>query len=104
MPAAIYASDEHTYYFLSGFIQSLDIKNNCFPSLHVANAFTAAFYLALKRKPLLKYMIWIWFILICWSVISTGQHYFYDIIGGIVVAMISLYIQFKRWVSIQLFI
>jgi membrane-associated phospholipid phosphatase len=95
MPTALYTSEEHTHYFLSRFIQSLDIRNNCFPSLHVANAYTAAFYLALKKKLLISCMIWIWFILICWSVISTGQHYFYDIIGGIAVAMISLYITGK---------
>jgi membrane-associated phospholipid phosphatase len=92
MPAAIYSSEEHTHYFLSRFIQSLDVKNNCFPSLHIANAYTAAFYLALNRKLILRCIIWIWFILICWSVISTGQHYFYDIIGGIILALISLYI------------
>jgi membrane-associated phospholipid phosphatase len=92
MPAAIYASEEHTHYFLSRIIQSLDIKNNCFPSLHVANAYTAAFFLALKRQFPLKCMIWTWFILISWSVMSTGQHYFYDILGGIAVALISLFV------------
>jgi membrane-associated phospholipid phosphatase len=92
MPAAIYSSEEHTHYFLSRLLHSLDVKNNCFPSLHIANACTAAFYLALKSKLFLKYIIWIWFILICWSVMSIGQHYFYDIIGGILLALISLYI------------
>ena len=95
MPAAIYSSEEHTHYFLSRFIQSLDVKTNCFPSLHIANAFTAAFFLALKRKFVLRCIVWIWFILICWSVISTGQHYFYDIIGGIILALVSLYIAGK---------
>lgn len=92
MPPAIYASDEHTHYFLSRIIQSLDVKNNCFPSLHIANAYTAAFFLAIERKLILKWVVWIWFFLICWSVMSTGQHYFYDIIGGIILALISLYI------------
>lgn len=91
MPAAIYASTEHTHYFLSRIIQSLDVKNNCFPSLHIANAYVAAFYLAVERKLILKWIVWIWFILICWSVMSTGQHYFYDILGGIILALISLY-------------
>jgi membrane-associated phospholipid phosphatase len=95
MPAAVYSSEEHTHYFLSKLLQSLDVKNNCFPSLHVANAYTAAFYLALNRKLLLRCIIWIWFILLCWSVVSTGQHYFYDIIGGIVVALISLFLTGK---------
>jgi membrane-associated phospholipid phosphatase len=92
MPAVIYSGEEHTFYFLSRLVQSLDVKNNCFPSLHIANAFTAAFYLALKRKLFLRSVLWIWFVLICWSVISTGQHYFYDILGGIILAFISLYI------------
>jgi membrane-associated phospholipid phosphatase len=92
MPDAIYLSEEHTHYFLSRVLHSLDVKNNCFPSLHIANACTAAFYLALKRKFFLRCIVWIWFILICWSVISTGQHYFYDIIGGIILALISFYI------------
>jgi membrane-associated phospholipid phosphatase len=92
MPASIYFSEEHTHNFISRILHSLDVKNNCFPSLHIANAYTAAFYLALKRKLLLRYIIWIWFILICWSVISTGQHYFYDIIGGVILALASMYI------------
>jgi membrane-associated phospholipid phosphatase len=92
MPAAIYTSEEHTHYFLSRFVQSLDVQTNCFPSLHIANAFIAAYYLTLERKLFVKWIVWTWFILICWSVISTGQHYFYDIIGGIILAMISLFI------------
>ncbi|MEJ0080550.1 MAG: phosphatase PAP2 family protein [Puia sp.] len=92
MPVAIYASEEHTYYFLSKLLHTLDVSTNCFPSLHIANAFTSAYYLAVKRKLILRSIIWLWFILICWSVISTGQHYFYDIIGGIFLALISLYI------------
>ncbi len=91
MPDAIYSSEEHTHYFISRMVHSLDVKNNCFPSLHIANAFTAAFYLALRRKLFLKSILWTWFILICWSVISIGQHYFYDIIGGIIVAAIGVY-------------
>lgn len=90
MPVSIYSSEEHTHYFLSRLVQSLDVKTNCFPSLHIANACTAAFYIAIKRKLFLKCIVWVWFILICWSVISTGQHYFYDIIGGIILAVISL--------------
>lgn len=92
MPAAIYASKEHTHFFLSRFIQSLDVQTNCFPSLHIANACVAAFYLAVDRKLYVRCTVWTWFILICWSVISTGQHYFYDVIGGIVLALISLYL------------
>ncbi len=91
MPAAIYSSEEHTHFLLSRLVQSLDVKNNCFPSLHIANACTAAYFLAIRRKLLLRTIIWIWFSLICWSVISTGQHYFYDIIGGILLGSISLY-------------
>jgi len=90
MPAAIYSNEEHTNYFLSRLVQSLDVKNNCFPSLHIANACTAAFYLAIQRKLAVKFFIGAWLILICWSVLSTGQHYFYDIIGGIFVSLISL--------------
>jgi membrane-associated phospholipid phosphatase len=92
MPSAIYTSEEHTNYFLSRFVQSLDVQTNCFPSLHIANAFIAAYYLTLDRKLFVKCIVWTWFILICWSVISTGQHYFYDIIGGLILALISLYI------------
>ena len=99
MPSAIYSSEEHTYYFLSKMLHSLDVKSNCFPSLHIANAFTAAFYLGLKRKLFLRSIIWIWFILICWSVISIGQHYFYDIIGGIILALIGLYLIWFRGIS-----
>jgi len=92
MPHIYYSDEVHTNYFLLKFIQAVDINYNCFPSIHISNALTASYFLALNRSLFLKYIIWLWFLLITWSVISTKQHYFYDILGGVILAMISLFI------------
>jgi membrane-associated phospholipid phosphatase len=92
MPHIYYSDEEHTSYFLSKFILAVDINYNCFPSIHISNALTASYFLALNRRLFLKCIIWFWFLLITWSVISTKQHYFYDILGGIILSMISLYV------------
>jgi membrane-associated phospholipid phosphatase len=91
IPPDYYSNEEHTRYFLSKLIQNIDANNNCFPSIHIANSLAAAYYFGLHKGFFLKYIVWFWFLLISWSVLSTKQHYFLDIPGGIIVALISLY-------------
>jgi membrane-associated phospholipid phosphatase len=71
-------------------IRGRDQNLNCFPSLHIANALAAVYFLNNGRHPLIKTLCWIWFALIAWSVLSTKQHCFYDIVGGTVLAAVSL--------------
>lgn len=74
---------------------SVDTPANAFPSLHVGLSMLAALYahrvldeaFSRKARLALLLLIWVWTVLIAWSTMATKQHYFYDVLGGIVVAV-----------------
>ena len=84
-----------------------DMPTNCFPSMHVA--LTAICAWNLRRKSRLLYGSFAaWAILIFLSTMTTKQHYFVDILGGIgvlvtVAALETAYarrgISLKAWFS-----
>jgi membrane-associated phospholipid phosphatase len=59
-----------------------------FPSFHVVLAILSAVALSCIRP--LRAPVWILAAMICASTIVTGWHYAIDILGGLVVAMISI--------------
>jgi membrane-associated phospholipid phosphatase len=66
-------------------IYDIDPPRNCFPSLHVAWAFVAALSCyRVHRGVGLAAMIWA--TLIGVSTLYTEQHYFVDVIGGVIIA------------------
>lgn len=73
------------------FIIDTDVRSNCFPSLHIANSLLATIFLFRVKNKFVTLISSIWFCLIAWSVLSTGQHYFYDILGGILLSIVSYY-------------
>lgn len=83
---------------------SVDSVANAFPSLHVGLSMLAALYahrvldqaFSRKARYLLLTLIWTWTILIAWSTMATKQHYFYDVLGGIVVAVIGHWIAWRK--------
>jgi sterol desaturase/sphingolipid hydroxylase (fatty acid hydroxylase superfamily) len=72
------------------FIRSMDKNLNCFPSLHISNALSAVWFYNKKRIVPVRILFWIWFVLIVGSVISTKQHFFYDVAGGGVLATVNI--------------
>ncbi len=75
-------------------IRETDQPTNCFPSLHVGNCFICAFFLwGVDKKKCVSFTIWSCFI--AFSTMSTKQHYFYDVVSGIVVAGVC-YLGFFR--------
>jgi membrane-associated phospholipid phosphatase len=71
-------------------IRQRDRNLNCFPSLHISNALAAVYFFNGRKPPAIKVICWIWFLLIAWSVLSTKQHCFYDIAGGMILAAVNL--------------
>lgn len=76
------------------FIQSVDAPTNCFPSLHVSLTFLAAFIVA-KAYKFLAAPFFLWAFAIAISTITTRQHYFYDVLGALIVAL-SFFMIFYR--------
>jgi membrane-associated phospholipid phosphatase len=71
-------------------IRQSDRNLNCFPSLHISNALAAVYFFNVRKPTVIKIICWIWFLLITWSVLSTKQHCFYDIAGGMILAAVNL--------------
>ena len=90
MTAAFFNEGHLTSHFMSVFIRSLDKNYNCFPSIHIANSLVATVYFNVRRSKPWRMISILWFVLITWSVISTRQHYFIDVIGGLMVAVTSM--------------
>lgn len=68
-------------------VRFIDAPVNCFPSQHVSLCFIVALgFWNYQRKMSLIFILWAVFISI--STMTTKQHYFIDVIGGIFVALI----------------
>ncbi|MSP18309.1 MAG: inositol phosphorylceramide synthase [Bdellovibrionales bacterium] len=66
------------------FIYVGDSPNNCLPSLHVALTSVATWSLRKRSKKLVGFL-GLWTLAIIISTLTTKQHYFIDIIGGLLV-------------------
>lgn len=66
----------------------LDKPTNCLPSLHVSLALTAGLSISHVSKQK-KFLFWIWVLGVCVSTLTTKQHVFVDVVGGVVVAIIA---------------
>jgi hypothetical protein len=95
---APYIDSNTASYVMMMMIKKYDDTYNCFPSLHIANSIIACYFLIQDKKIYIKVLSVLWLFLIFWSVISTKQHIFYDILGGGGVAFISFKINswFKK--------
>lgn len=83
---------------LGRLVHLIDNKTNCFPSLHVSLTFLAAFFIS-KMHKWLAVPACLWAIAIAASTLTTRQHYFYDVIGGLIVAIFAFAIFFYRPIS-----
>ncbi len=74
-------SDMHTK--MLDAIREADRPVNCLPSMHVCMTFIAAVtYSITSRRTWAKALAWFWFVAICFSTMSTKQHYFVDVLAG----------------------
>jgi membrane-associated phospholipid phosphatase len=76
-------------------VRWLDPPTNCFPSMHVAEAFLAAFIVRRFDRPIGNALVAA-AMLIWWSTIATGQHWFLDGVAGWLTALLVDGIVF-RW-------
>ncbi len=83
---------------LYGFIHFSDNPWNAWPSLHIVHSYLLARMITLwvsrehGEKPLARAflgILWIEYVLLCISILTTKQHYLFDLATGLIVAMLA---------------
>src|SRR5215813_5793423 len=64
-------------------LYTIDSSSNCFPSLHVALAWISAIGVLNERK-IFGALVCLWAVMITLSTMTTKQHYFIDVIAGLI--------------------
>ena len=80
--------------FMMGLIASFDTPNNCFPSNHVFMTGVSTWIMRTKG-PKWFYPYVLWALAIFVSTLTTKQHYFVDILGGL--AIVGLMASLEQW-------
>lgn len=83
-------------YFVFANMRITDLASNCFPSLHVSGVFVSALVLRKHSKRFLPFLIWA--IIISASTLTTKQHYFVDVLAGLVLAIL-IHAVLRRFVA-----
>lgn len=94
-PRPVYPTDEPwLVQFFMNLVGGADTPNNCFPSMHVA--LTGACTYGIRNcTNKVRFTYFVWSLLIFGSTLTTKQHYFVDILGGIVVAAVAILLEEK---------
>ena len=85
------------YEFMYNLLHMIDKPHNLAPSLHIVYSALSAYVLTSEIEPkFLKGMIWIWFLLICSSIVLVHQHHLFDIFSGILLYYFVVHFVFKK--------
>ncbi len=92
-PRPVYPDENNVLVaFAMNLVANVDTPNNCFPSLHVAiTAISAWFFRLYGRKHFALFALWGLAILL--STLTTKQHYFIDVLGGLCVTGLVAYLE-----------
>lgn len=80
--------------FFMNLVGGADTPNNCFPSMHVAITGVLTYAIRYSGTPI-RLLYLVWSLLIFASTLTTKQHYFVDILGGILVASVAILLEEK---------
>jgi membrane-associated phospholipid phosphatase len=73
------------------FADGINLKYNCFPSLHVAMAVVCAERYCRSKSAKMRIVFWLWAATIALSTLLTRQHYISDVAaGGLLGAVVTL--------------
>lgn len=85
MPRELYYGDQ-VYGWIDTFWRWFDSPNNCFPSLHVANCLL---FIEFNWRRKLRILHTLTAVVIIGSTLAVKQHYAVDLLGGILVHLVS---------------
>ena len=85
------------YEFMYNLLHMVDKPHNLAPSLHITYSALGAYVLSSEiQSKFLKRMIWLWFLLICSSIVLVHQHHLFDIFSGILLSFFVINFVFKK--------
>ena len=85
------------YEFMYNLLHMIDKPHNLAPSLHITYSALGAYVLSSEiQSKFLKRMIWLWFLLICGSIVLVHQHHLFDIFSGILLSYFVINFVFKK--------
>ena len=85
------------YEFMYNLLHMIDKPHNLAPSLHITYSALGAYVLSSEiQSKFLKRMIWLWFLLICSSIVLVHQHHLFDIFSGILLSYFVINFVFKK--------
>ena len=85
------------YEFMYNLLHMIDKPHNLAPSLHITYSALGAYILSSEiQSKFLKRMIWLWFLLICSSIVLVHQHHLFDIFSGILLSYFVINFVFKK--------
>jgi membrane-associated phospholipid phosphatase len=81
-------ADSASLHHGTGIVQLASNQFAAMPSVHAADALIVGFFMAsLTRSRVVKVLWTLWPSWVWFSVMATGNHYWFDIAGGVAVAM-----------------
>ena len=85
------------YEFMYNLLHMIDKPHNLAPSLHITYSALGAYVLSSEiQSKFLKRMIWLWFLLICSSIVLVHQHHLFDIFSGILLSYFVINFVFEK--------
>ena len=88
------------YEFIYNAIHTIDKPHNLAPSLHITySALSAYVWTSEIQSKFLKGMIWVWFLLICCSIILVHQHHLFDIFTGGILVLVVKHLIYDKLIS-----
>lgn len=83
------------------FLAAVDSSGNAFPSLHVATALFSAFWMDRLIRAIGMPAFWrglsaLWALGIVYSTLAIGQHVFWDVVGGVLLAVAFAWLSASR--------
>lgn len=69
----------------------MEYPHNLFPTLHIALCMIVANVYSPHTRPLVRFLLQVWFILIALSTVLTWQHHVVDVAGGVILGGFAFY-------------
>lgn len=95
---------DNPFGWLVGFLYSMDTATNVCPSIHVSSSVAVGLiarkFCWFSSRPMVRWLLYIWIILICLSTMMIKQHSIVDVVCGVLLSLAlfpTTYLRPGRW-------